>query len=52
MGYQRRFTGTLWAPLFAVTRLYCRTVLPAVELQLRAVRFFRNRLGARLGSKG
>jgi hypothetical protein len=51
MGYERRFPNPLWAPVFAVTRLYCRVVLPVVELQLRAVRFFRSRLGSRLGLK-
>jgi hypothetical protein len=51
MGYERRFAGALWTPLFAATRLYCRTVLPVVELQLRAMRFLRNRLRGLLGSK-
>lgn len=51
LGYELRYPSPLWAPLFAVTRLYCRIVLPAVEFQFRVVRFFRNRLGPRLGVK-
>jgi hypothetical protein len=51
VGYERRYPGALWAPAFALTRLYCRTVLPAVAMQMRAVRFLRRRLTLRLGVK-
>jgi hypothetical protein len=44
LGYERTYRGRWWAPAFAVTRLYCRTVLPAVELHIRAVRFLWKRL--------
>jgi hypothetical protein len=50
-GYERRYPGALWSPVFALTRLYCRTVLPAVAMQMRAVRFLRRRLPLRLGVK-
>ena len=49
LGYERRYGSPLWAPAFMLTRLYCRTVLPAVEFQLRVARFLRKRLGARPG---
>jgi hypothetical protein len=48
-GYELRFQGPLWAPALAATRMYCRTVLPAVDFQSRAARFFRRRLGLWLG---
>jgi Sulfotransferase family len=51
LGYERRYPSPLWAPFFALTRLYCRIVLPAVDLQLRVLRFFRNRIAPRLGVK-
>jgi hypothetical protein len=34
-GYERRYRSKLWIPLLAVTRIYCRTVLPLVGLQRR-----------------
>jgi hypothetical protein len=46
LGYERRYPSPLWAPAFALTRMYCRLVLPAVEIARRALRFLRNRLGA------
>ena len=49
LGYQPRYPSPLWAPAFTLTRLFCRTVLPAVELHLRAARFLRKRLGFRSG---
>jgi hypothetical protein len=49
VGYERRYPGPYWASAFALTRLYCRTVLPAVDLQKRGMRFHRKRLGPRLG---
>ena len=49
LGYQARYPSSLWAPAFMLTRLYCRTVLPAVEFHLRAARFLRKRLGFRSG---
>jgi len=51
VGYERRYQGPLWAPAFALTRLYCRTVLPAVDFQTRAVRFLRRQLALRVGVK-
>jgi hypothetical protein len=50
LGYERRYPSRLWAPAFALTRAYCRTVLPAVQFQIRAVRLLRKRLGSRVGS--
>src|SRR5262249_17372873 len=35
-GYERRYPGPFWAPAFALTRLFCRTALPAVEFHMRA----------------
>ena len=49
LGYERRYPSLLWAPAFAMTRLYCQTVLPAVQFQARAVRFLLKRLGVRHG---
>lgn len=49
LGYQLRYRSPFWAPAFVATRLYCRTVLPAVELHRRAARFLRKRLGSRSG---
>ncbi len=49
VGYERRYRNPFWAPVFALTRLYCRMILPAVELQIRGARFLRNRLGPRTG---
>jgi hypothetical protein len=47
LGYERRYTSPFWTSAFVLTRLYCRTVLPAIELQIRCARFPRNRLGPR-----
>lgn len=38
-GYERRYRNKLWSPLFAATRIYCRTVLPVVGLQRRVSGF-------------
>jgi hypothetical protein len=51
LGYERRYRSTFWTPAFVLTRLYCRTILPAVELQIRAARFLRKRFGRRPGVK-
>jgi hypothetical protein len=51
LGYERRYLSPFWTPAFVMTRLYCRTILPAVELQIRGARFLRNRLGSRTGLK-
>jgi hypothetical protein len=45
LGYERHYRGALWEPVFGLTRLYCRTVLPAVEFHIRALRFLGKRLG-------
>ncbi len=50
LGYERRYPSRLWEPAFALTRLYCRTVLPAVQFQIRAAHRLRKRLGSGLGS--
>jgi Sulfotransferase family len=50
LGYERRYASPLWAPALALTRLYCRTVLPAVHFQTKAVRFVLKRLGLPLQS--
>jgi Sulfotransferase family len=47
LGYERRYTSPLWQPAFAVTRWYCRTVLPGFDFSLRAARFLRRRLRQR-----
>jgi len=44
LGYQRRYTSALLVPAMALTRLYCRTVLPIVQFQARALRFIHKRL--------
>jgi hypothetical protein len=51
LGYERRYESSFWVPAFVLTRLYCRTVLPAIEWQIRAARFFRNRLRSCLTTK-
>jgi hypothetical protein len=51
LGYERRYRSPFWTPAFVLTRLYCRTVLPVVELHIRGARFLRNRFGARPGLK-
>lgn len=43
-GYERRYRGALWGPLLAATRIYCRKVLPVVELQRRVSGFVGRRL--------
>jgi len=50
LGYERRYPSRLWSPVFALTRCYCRTVLPAVQFHIRAARSVRKRLGFRLES--
>jgi len=50
LGYERRYPSPLWTPAFALTRLYCRTVLPTVQFHTKAVRFLLRRLRLRLGS--
>jgi hypothetical protein len=35
-GYERRYRARLWSPVFAATRIYCRSVLPVVGLLCRA----------------
>ena len=42
--YERRYPNRLWVPAFALTRLYCRLVLPAIQMPKRVLRFLRNRL--------
>jgi len=44
LGYERRYPSVLWQPAFALTRWYCRTVLPGVDLSVRAAGFLRRRL--------
>lgn len=43
-GYERRYRSKLWGPVFAATRIYCRTVLPVVGLQRRVPGFVARRL--------
>jgi hypothetical protein len=50
LGYERRYPSRLWSPAFALTRFYCRTVLPALHFHHRAARSVRKRLGLRLES--
>ncbi len=42
-GYERRYRSKLWSPLLAVTRIYCRKILPVVGLQRRGYGFVRRR---------
>jgi Sulfotransferase family len=51
VGYERRYPSPFWVPAFALIRLCCRTVLPAVDLQTRGMNFLRKRLARRLGVK-
>jgi hypothetical protein len=46
-GYERRYRSKLWSPLLAVTRIYCRTILPVVGLQRRVTGFVGRRLQRR-----
>ena len=50
LGYERRYPSRLWSPAFALTRFYCRRVLPALQFHNRAARSVRKRLGLRLES--
>jgi hypothetical protein len=54
LGYECRYRSPLWAPLFALTRLYCRAVLNGgthlVRAVRKAVRSHRNPLGHGLGA--
>lgn len=43
-GYRLMFQSALWSPLFAATRVYCRTILPVVGLQLRIAHSLRARV--------
>jgi hypothetical protein len=43
-GYECRYRSKLWGPLLAVTRIYCRTVLPVVGLPRKVAGFVRRRL--------
>lgn len=43
-GYERRYRSKLWSPLLAVTRIYCRKLLPVVGLQRRVSGFVGRRL--------
>ena len=43
-GYERRYRSKLWSPLLAVTRIYCRKVLPVFGLHRRISGFFGRRL--------
>jgi len=47
LGYERRYNSPVWQPAFALTRWYCRTVLPGVDFSVRAARFLRKRLPLR-----
>jgi hypothetical protein len=40
-GYERRYRSKLWSPLLAVTRIYCRKILPVVGLRRRVSGFGR-----------
>jgi Sulfotransferase family len=43
-GYERLYRSKLWSPLLAVTRIYCRNVLPVVGLQRRLFGFIGRRI--------
>ena len=47
-GYERRYRSKLWSPLLALTRIYCRKVLPLVGLQRRVCGFVVRRLQRRV----
>lgn len=47
VGYERAYSSPLWAPAFAATRLYCRTLLPAGHFCKRAFRFVKRRVRPR-----
>jgi hypothetical protein len=48
LGYERRFRGPVWTPIFGLTRWYCRRVLPILDLPLKAIRFLRVKLTCQL----
>jgi hypothetical protein len=50
-GYERRYGNPLWAPAFVLTRLYCRIVLPLVDIHTKALHFLGKRLGRALGAR-
>ena len=43
-GYERLYRSRLWSPLLAITRIYCRNVLPVVGLQRRVFGLIGRRL--------
>jgi len=45
LGYELRYPSRLWTPVFAATRLGCRTILPVYEFAARVRRGLRYRLG-------
>jgi Sulfotransferase family len=45
LGYELRYSSRLWAPVFLLTRLGCRVILPAYEVAARVRRGLRYRLG-------
>jgi Sulfotransferase family len=47
LGYERRYPSPLWNPIFALTRLCCRLILPAVQWQSRTLRSERRRVRLR-----
>jgi hypothetical protein len=51
LGYERRFRSTGWSPLLALTRIYCRKVLPFLGLQRRVIGFVGRRLQRRRYSR-
>ena len=46
-GYELWYRSKLWRPLLAVTRIYCRNVLPVVGLPAKVSAFVRRRLRRR-----
>jgi hypothetical protein len=44
LGYERRYRSAAWAPIFGLTRMYCRHVLPIINLSGRIFCFLRKRL--------
>ena len=43
-GYECRYRSAAWAPVFGLTRLYCRHVLPIISHSVRIFRALRKRL--------
>jgi hypothetical protein len=51
LGYERRYRSAAWAPMFGLTRWYCRHVLPVISLPVKIFHSVRNRLARRQANR-